>query len=98
MSNFILPEENNSSEGETVQEASSPQVVETSKVAVADLLSVLKLVWQDPANGLQEALITLGDARAFNAGIALCALFVFACWLGILKAIDFLSILQVYLA
>jgi hypothetical protein len=79
MSNFIPPEENTSSAGETVQEASSPQVVETSKVAAADLLSVLKLVWKDPANGLQEALITLGDTRAFNAGIAFCSLFVLTC-------------------
>ena len=75
---------------ETIEEDRSQKFLKTSKVAALDTWSVLRLLWNDPANGLQEALITLGDGRAFNAGIALCVAYVLAYWVVVTKAIGFL--------
>jgi hypothetical protein len=50
----------------------NPQiVVETSKNAVVDVWSALKLIWNDPNNGLQAAINSLGDSRIFYAGLHL---------------------------
>lgn len=71
-------------------ETSQP-VVEASKEAAFDVWSVFQLIWQDPANGLQTAITSLGDSRAFNAGIALCVLFILAFWMAALKVIASLT-------
>jgi hypothetical protein len=71
----------------------SQQVMDVSKEAVSDTLTVFQSIQQDPANGLQSALNKLGDDRALNAGIVLCVLFALACWATIVKAITVLATL-----
>lgn len=58
-------------------------VVESGKVAMADAASVLKRLQKDPTQGLQAALTSLGDDRAFNVGILLCCAFVLTSWWAI---------------
>ncbi|WP_165790206.1 hypothetical protein [Cuspidothrix issatschenkoi] len=103
MSNSIPPENPNSDEltddldspsvvNSPVSNSKNPQlVVETSKNAVLDVWSALKLIWNDPNNGLQTAINSLGDSRIFYAGIALCILFVLAAWMAVLKTIESLA-------
>jgi hypothetical protein len=90
MSNNIPPEEPKAPETKFATSSSSEELVATSKVAAVDAWSAFKLIWQDPSNGLQQALFSLGDIRAFNVGIALCALFVVASWMATLKIVDVL--------
>jgi hypothetical protein len=71
----------------------SQQVMEASKEAVSDTLTVFQSIQQDPANGLQSALNKLGDDRALNAGIILCVLFVLSCWAATVKAITVIATL-----
>ncbi|MBW4614753.1 MAG: hypothetical protein KME21_16045 [Desmonostoc vinosum HA7617-LM4] len=71
-------------------------VVEASKEAALDIWSVFKLIWKDPANGLQAALTTLGDNRAFNAGIILCVLFMLAFWMAVLKVVESIAALLTF--
>jgi hypothetical protein len=68
-------------------------VVEQSKEAALDTWTVFQLIWKDPVDGLQTALATLGDSRAFNTGIALCIVFILTFWIAVLKIIDFLMAL-----
>jgi hypothetical protein len=67
---------------------SSQQVIEKGKVAVADTLTAFQSIQADPANGLQSALMNLGDDRALNAGIVLCLLFVLAGWAALVKILS----------
>jgi len=87
MSNEVPPEVQ-LSEREVIPVGRSQQVSEQSKVVVSDVLSVFKFIWKDPANGLQEALTTLGEARIFKVGSALCALFILAAWIATLKVVN----------
>jgi hypothetical protein len=83
-----FPEAETSQAAETTK---SKQVLKTSKMAVADVLSTLKFVWQDPGQGLQNAVASLGDTRSFYAGIVLCLAFVLVCWAGVQKVFGLLS-------
>jgi hypothetical protein len=67
------------------------QGVQTIKLAMADVFRVLKFVWVDPAQGLQEAASRLGDTRVYYAGILLCLAFVLVCWIGVQKVFGLLS-------
>lgn len=68
---YIVPEANASPSTSVIPQA----MVDAGKDAVTDTLSVFKTLQKDPANGLQAALQALGDNRALNTGIVLCALF-----------------------
>jgi hypothetical protein len=67
------------------------QGMQTIKLAMTDVFRVLKFVWDDPAQGLQEASAKLGDARVFYAGSLLCLAFVLVCWIGVQKVFGLLS-------
>jgi hypothetical protein len=86
-----MPPEIQTPAGEVARVERSQHILEIWKGAFSDVWITLKLVWKNPANGLQEALATLGDTRAFNAGLILCALFVLACWIAVLKAVNLLG-------
>jgi hypothetical protein len=91
MSNEI-PSEIQTPEREVVAPVDHPQrVLESSKSALSDVWCAFKLVWQDPANGFQDALLALGDARAFRTGMILCITFILAGWIVILKAVNLLA-------
>lgn len=83
-----MPPEVQISEREVIPVGRSQQVSEQSKAVISDVLSVFKFIWKDPANGLQEALTTLGEARIFKVGSALCALFILAGWIATLKVVN----------
>jgi hypothetical protein len=75
-------------------EASVPQqaqALQNIKRAMADVFRVLKFVWDEPSQGLQNAAVSLGDARSFYAGIVLCLAFVLVCWIGVQKVFGLLS-------
>lgn len=105
MSNSIPPENQNPDEltdrddfdspsvvNSPTSKSKNPQlVVETGKNAVLDVWSALKLIWNDPNNGLQTAINSLGDTRILYAGIALCILFVLAAWMAVLKTVESLA-------
>lgn len=105
MSNSIPPENQNAQEltdeddldslsavNPATFNSKNPQlVVETGKNAVLDVWSALKLIWNDPNNGLETAINSLGDSRIFYAGIALCILFILAVWMAVLKTIESLA-------
>jgi hypothetical protein len=67
------------------------QGMQTIKLAMVDVFRVLKFVWDDPAQGLQESAARLGDIRVFYAGILLCLAFVLVCWIGVQKVFGLLS-------
>ncbi|WP_299485980.1 Yip1 family protein [Acaryochloris sp. IP29b_bin.137] len=54
--------------------------IESGKAAMSDAASVVKRLQKDPTQGLQAALDSLGDQRAFNVGLLLGGLFVFFSW------------------
>jgi hypothetical protein len=83
-----MPSEVQISEREVTPVGRPQGVLEKSKAVISDAWETTKFIWKDPANGLQEALTTLGEARAFRVGNALCALFVLACWIAILKVVS----------
>jgi hypothetical protein len=87
-----MPPEIQTPPGEIQPVERSQQVLETSKAALADVWDILKMVWKDPTNGLQEALTSLGDVRAFKVGLILCTLFVLACWIAVLKVVNLFAI------
>jgi hypothetical protein len=67
------------------------QGMQTIKLAMTDVLRVLKFVWDNPAQGFQDAAARLGDIRVFHAGILLCLAFVLVCWIGMQKVFGLLS-------
>jgi hypothetical protein len=94
MSNEVPTEVSPCLETESVQDSKatqSQQALKTSRMTATDVVSVLKFVWQDPAQGLQEATAMLGDTRSFYAGIVLCLAFVLVCWAGVQKVFGLLS-------
>jgi hypothetical protein len=104
MSSSIPPEDKNADEltdrddcdslsvvNSVASSAKNPKLVETGRNAVLDVWSALKLIWNDPNNGLQTAINSLGDTRILYAGIALCILFVLAAWMAVLKTIESLA-------
>jgi hypothetical protein len=62
-----------------------PPVLETLKETIGDAFFVLKKLTSDPSNGQQSAISTLGNARSFKAGIALCSVFVICSWMIMTK-------------
>ena len=86
---YIVPEANASPSTSVIPQA----MVDAGKDAVTDTLSVFKTLQKDPANGLQAALQALGDNRALNTGIVLCALFALSSWAAVIKVASiFLSL------
>lgn len=82
---YVVPEANASPSTPVIPQA----MVDAGKDAVTDTLSVFKTLQKDPANGLQAALQALGDNRALNTGIVLCALFALASWAAVIKGASF---------
>jgi hypothetical protein len=94
----LNPETNTLSSIYAIPETNTPQpsqsskpnaVVDASKGAVTDTISVFTTLQKDPANGLQAALESLGDNRALNAGIMLCAVYAISSWAVITKGGSF---------
>jgi hypothetical protein len=75
----------------TVEAVNSNQMIKTAKAAIFDAFKVLKLILQDPAMNVQEAIITLADTRTFYAGIVLCLLFTLACWITVQRVFSLLA-------
>jgi hypothetical protein len=82
---FVIPEVKPPTSQSVIPQA----VMEGGKDAVTDTLTVFQALQKDPANGLQAALQSLGDNRAFNTGIVLSALFAIASWAAIIKGAEF---------
>jgi hypothetical protein len=73
----------------STSQSAIPKSASKGKGTVTDILSIFQELQKDPANGLQVALQALGDNRALNAGIALSALYLIACWAAFIKAASF---------
>lgn len=87
-----MPPEIQTPEGKIAPVERPQQVLENGKAAFSDVWDVLKIVWKNPSSGLQEALTSLGDVRAFKVGLILFMLFVLACWIAVLKVVNLFAI------